>query len=77
MAIREDTCYICTNGRYFRDERQAREYQDNLVLTALDKAMRGLGEGRPDLHYPNLSLALLPYMQKHAKEIIAALGLEL
>ena len=75
MNIEEINVYKCSDGKIFQSEREAIEYQNNLALTAIDKVMKNYSKEKPDIHYPNLSLTLIPFMNENSEELINALKL--
>lgn len=75
MNIKAITMFKCSDGKLFEVERKAILHQQDLALNAIDAVMRNYGSGHPEIHYPNLSLSLVPFMQNNAKILIKALKL--
>lgn len=75
MTIQKIDAFKCTDGTIHTRELKAVEHQKDLAYKAINGVMRKYGVSNESVHYPNLSLSLIPYMEENANDLINALKL--
>lgn len=54
-----------SDGQIFTNEAKAIEHENDINCGKLDKLFRDYSSAHPEVHWPNLSLSLVPYMIEH------------
>jgi lipid II:glycine glycyltransferase (peptidoglycan interpeptide bridge formation enzyme) len=73
--IKEIAAYLCSNGEIVYKFDTAYNKQMDFAMNELDKVLCKFAKKKPDIHYKNLSLDLIPFICENAEEIIKALDL--
>jgi hypothetical protein len=74
MSVEEVTRYITDDNQCFDREDDAISHQRDLVLRAVDLVLKEYGKENPEVHYPALSVTLMPFLLKHSGSLISALS---
>ena len=76
-SLKKVNAFVCTDDEIFLNEGAAKTYQRHIANAAIDSVMKEYSIKNPAVHYPNLSISLIPFMNENAAELIKALKLAL
>ena len=75
MNIAEVVKYECSDKSTHDYAQDAINHQNDLAAKSIDKVMKAYAKTNPEVHYPALSITLVPFMVAESKNLIKALEL--
>lgn len=76
-SIKRTAAFKCSDDKIFLNKKEATLHQKNIAYATIDFVMKKYSLRNPKVHYPNLSISLVPFMRDNATELIEALKLAL